>query len=43
MSAVRDVKVQYAGPSALLAREGTAQVTLALDGSRGAPSACAAP
>lgn len=35
MSAVRDVKVQYSGPSALIAGEGKAQVTLALDGSRG--------
>ncbi|MFO0600691.1 MAG: SWIM zinc finger family protein [Myxococcaceae bacterium] len=35
MSAVRDVKVQYAGPSVLQAGEGKAQVTLSLDGSRG--------
>lgn len=35
MSAVRDVKVQYAGPSALVAQEGKAQVNLALDASRG--------
>lgn len=35
MSAVRDVKVQYAGPSALVAQEGRAQVNLALDASRG--------
>jgi hypothetical protein len=35
MSAVRDVKVQYGGPSALAAGEGRAKVTLSLDGSRG--------
>lgn len=35
MSAVRDVKVQYGGPSALTAGEGRANVTLSLDGSRG--------
>jgi hypothetical protein len=35
MSAVRDVKVQYGGPSALAAGEGKANVTLSLDGSRG--------
>jgi|APLak6261679142_1056127.scaffolds.fasta_scaffold00010_67 hypothetical protein len=35
MSAARDVKVQYGGPSALVAGDGKAQVTLALDGSRG--------
>jgi hypothetical protein len=35
MSAVRDVKVQYAGSSALVAQEGKAQVNLALDASRG--------
>ena len=35
MSAVRDIKVQYAGPSALTAGEGRANVTLSLDGSRG--------
>ncbi len=35
MSAVREVKVQYAAPSALRAGEGRAEVTLGLDGSRG--------
>jgi SWIM zinc finger len=35
MSAVRDVKVQYAAPSALQAGEGRAEVTLGVDGSRG--------
>ncbi len=35
MSAVRDVKIQYAGPSALSSGDGRAQVTLALDASRG--------
>ena len=35
MSAVRDVKVQYAGPSNLLSGEGRTQVSLALDDSRG--------
>ncbi|MDP3500290.1 MAG: SWIM zinc finger family protein [Myxococcales bacterium] len=35
MSAVRDVKVQYAAPSALKAGEGRAEVTLGVDGSRG--------
>ncbi|MDP3153138.1 MAG: SWIM zinc finger family protein [Archangium sp.] len=35
MSSVRDVKVQYAGPSALVAQEGRAQVNLVLDASRG--------
>ena len=35
MSAVRDVKVQYGGPSALQSGDGRAQVTLSLDGSRG--------
>ncbi len=35
MSSVRDVKTQYAGPSALVAQEGRAQVNLALDASRG--------
>ena len=35
MTATRDVKVQYPGPSALLSQEGKAQVTLALDGARG--------
>lgn len=34
MSAVRDVKVQYAAPSALKAGEGRAEVTLGVDGSR---------
>ncbi len=33
--AVRDVKVQYAGPSALQAQDGESRVTLALDGARG--------
>lgn len=36
MSAVRDVKVQYAAPSALKSGDGRAEVTLGLDGSRGA-------
>ncbi|MFZ5439080.1 MAG: SWIM zinc finger family protein [Myxococcota bacterium] len=35
MTSVRDVKVQYAGPSALKAGEGRAEVSLALDGTRG--------
>lgn len=35
MSVVRDVKVQYAAPSALKAGEGRAEVTLGIDGSRG--------
>lgn len=35
MTAVRDVKVQYGGPSALVSHSDRAQVTLAIDGSRG--------
>lgn len=34
-NAVRDVKVQYAGPSALEAQEGQSTVRLSLDGARG--------